>query len=267
MSKTVVFVHGAWVTPACWDAFKGYFASRGYTCVAPAWPHKDRPIEELRQSPPAALAGMGVAEIVDHYERIVRSLAEPPLLVGHSFGGLFVQLLLDRGLGRAGVAIDSAPPRGVVPLQWSAFKSNAPVLFALGGWKRILHLSFEGFSYAFVHTLPLADRRAAYERHVVPETGRIFFQAGLALADPRSPVRVNFQNGQRAPLLLIAGGNDHIVPAASNRANHEKYRGSAAVTDFKEFPGRTHWIIAQDGWEEVAGYAADWAEGATRRAA
>ena len=158
------------------------------------------------------------------------------------------------------MAIDSAPPRGVVPLQWSAFKSNAPVLFTWRGWKRVVYPSFDSFRYAFVHTLPPTEQRAAYERHVVPETGRIFFQAGLALLNPKSPVRVNFRNGRRGPLLLIAGGSDHIVRAASNRSNYRKYAGSAAVTDFKEFAGRTHWIIAQEGWEEVAGYIADWAE-------
>jgi pimeloyl-ACP methyl ester carboxylesterase len=258
--STVVFVHGAWVTPLCWEPFIGFFRQRGHECLAPAWPFKDLPVDEQRRAPAPGLARLGVLEIVAHYERIIRALAEPPLLVGHSFGGLFVQMLLDRGLGRAGVAIDSAPPRGVLVYQWSALKSNSGALLAPFGWRRVLRLSFEDFCYAFVHTLGPADQRAAYDSLVVPETGRIFFQAALAPLDPRAATLVNFTNPKRAPLLLIAGSDDRIVPAAVNRANWRKYRWSPARTDFKEFPGRTHALIGQPGWDEVALYAAQWLE-------
>src|ERR1051326_5286998 len=197
VSKTIVFVHGAWMTPLCWEKMLGYFEGKGYTCLAPAWPHKDVPIEELRKNP-QALAGPGVTEIVDHYERIIRGLNEPPILIGHSFGGLFIQMLLDRGVGVAGVAIDPAPPRGVLPMG-TAWTSNAWILFTWRGWKKVLYSSFDAFRYAFVHTLPEAEQRAIYERYVVPETGRIFFQAGFALMDPRQAVRVNFRNPTRGP--------------------------------------------------------------------
>ncbi len=261
MSRTAVFIHGAWMTPLCWESWTAFFAERGYRCLAPAWPYHDRPVDELRRSPAPQLGRLGAGEIVAHYARVVRGLAEPPLLIGHSFGGLWVQRLLDLGLGSAGVAIDSAPPRGVLPLQWRALRSTAGVLLTVAP-QRVVRLSFPQFRYAFTHTIPEAVQRAAYERHVVPETRRIFFEAAGALLDPASPVRVDFRNPRRAPLLLIAGGEDHIVPAVQNRSNFAKYRGSGARTDFREFAGRTHWIIGQDGWEEVARFAAEWAEAA-----
>jgi pimeloyl-ACP methyl ester carboxylesterase len=259
MSRTVVFIHGAWVTPLCWEPFIRVFEQRGYTCLAPAWPYHDRPVEELRRSPSPELARLGASGIVGDFERIVRGLDEPPVLIGHSFGGLWVQILLDRGLARAGVAIDSGPPKGVLSLQWSAVRSSAGILLTVSP-HRIVRLTFNQFRYAFAHAVPEAVRRAAYERHVVPESRRIFFQAAGSLFDPLSPMRVDFRNPRRAPLLLVAGSNDHIIPAAQNRSNYAKYLGSGARTDFKEFAGRTHWIIAQDGWEEVAGYSAEWLE-------
>ena len=257
-----MFIHGAWMTPLCWEPFIRFFRQKGYTCLAPAWPCHDGPIDDLRRSPSPELARLGASGIVAHLERIVRALDAPPVLVGHSFGGLWVQILLDRGLGSAGVAIDSAPPRGVLPLQWTALRSNAAVLLTAMPHS-VARLTLAQFRYAFSHTAPPADVRAAYERHVVPETRRIFFQAAMSLLDPGSPLKVDFGNSHRAPLLLVAGSDDHIVPAVQNRSNYAKYRGSGARTDFKEFPGRTHWIIAQDGWEEVAGYVAAWLDEAT----
>jgi pimeloyl-ACP methyl ester carboxylesterase len=258
VTNTIVFLHGAWVTPACWDEFRGFFEGQGYRCQAPAWPGRDRPIEALRAHPSDDLGRLGIAEIVDHYAAIIRAMDPAPVLVGHSFGGLFVQLLLDRGLGAAGVAIDSAPPRGVLPLQPSVIRSNAGVLLTWQGWRRVVRQTFGQFRYAFVNALTPIQQRQAYDRHVVPETGRIFFQAALSALDPKSPARIDFTNNRRVPLLMIAGRQDHIVPAAMNRANYRCYARSGALTHYKEFDGRCHWIIAQPGWQEVAEYVRGW---------
>jgi pimeloyl-ACP methyl ester carboxylesterase len=257
MSRTIVFIHGAWVTPRCWDPFRGYFEGLGYDCLAPAWPGKDRPIESIRADP-SPLAGLGIGEIADHYDRIVRAMPEPPLLVGHSFGGLIVQILLDRGLGAAGVAIDSAPPKGVWAFEPTAVRALASVLLTPFAWRRVVRWSFGQFRYAFVHPLPLVEARAAYETEVTPESGRIFFQGAVALVSPRSATRVDFGNSSRGPLLLVAGGADRIVPAVINRRNHRAYRRAGAQADYREFPGRAHWIIAQEGWDEVASFVASW---------
>jgi len=255
-----VFVHGAWMTPLCWDKFVWYFEAHGVTCLAPAWPYKDRPIEQLRQSPDPALGRLSIGQIVDHYAEIIRKMSVSPVLIGHSFGGLFVQLLVDRGLGAAGVTIDSAPTRGVLPFLYpTAVRANFRTLATPGLWNRVVHLSLAGFQYAFVNNMPESEQRAAYDRYVLPESGRIFIQTAFALFN--TATRVNFQNSTRPPLLMIAGSADHICPAAQNRANYDRYKNSTARTDFKEFPNRAHWIIGQTGWEEVATYIANWVNG------
>ena len=255
----VVFVHGAWVGPSCWSSFRQPFDQRGLRTIAPAWPFDDRPVDELRRSPDPALASVGIAEIVAHYEKIIRALPNKPLLVGHSFGGLFVQLLLDRGLGAAGVAIDSAPPKGVFATP-SAVRANASVLLSWRGWRRVLFNSPEGFAWGFTHNLDPAAQRRAYDEHVIPTPGRPFFQAAFApLLDVS---RVRFDNAERAPLLLIAGERDRTLPPAMNRSNFARYAKHPAVkakTDFREFAGRSHWIIAEPGWDEVAEFSLDWA--------
>ncbi len=275
MSETIVFIHGAWMTPLCWEPFSRYFQLKGYECVAPAWPYHDQPVEELRAHPAPELAGLGVREIADHYARIITAMDEPPILIGHSFGGLIVQLLLDRGLGAAGIAIDSAPPRGVLPLGWTGLRANAPVLLRPGAWHQVVALSFPAFRYAFVHTLPEDEQKAAYARQVVPESGRIFFQAALAALRPRAPTRVNFRTRRRAPLLLVAGGQDHIVPARWNRVNYRKYRKHRATqegygpahVEFVLFRDRTHWLIADARVREVASFVGEWLERVPRGSA
>lgn len=257
MSQTVLFVHGGWVTPACWEPFISFFEARGFRCLAPAWPGKDRSVEAIR-SDPSALAGLGISQIVDHYERIVRSLDEPPIFVGHSFGGLFVQLLVDRGLGSAGIAIDSAPPKGVFAFEPTTLLALGRILLIPFGWRKVVWWTFTEFRYAFVHTMPPHEQRAIWDAQIVPDSGRPFFEAGFSFLDPVSPARLDFANPDRAPLLFISGEADRAMTPAVVRRMYRAHRASPARTDIRSFPGRTHWLIAQDGWQEVAQACIDW---------
>ena len=259
MSKTIVFIHGAWVTPSCWDNFKRRYEARGYTCIAPAWPFDERPVAELNRSPAPGLASIGIREIVDSYAEKIKALAEPPILVGHSFGGLFVQLLLDRGLGAAGVAIDPGPPRGVFPVP-TAFRAALFVFLKWAGWRKAITMPFEAFQWGFAHTLPYAQQREAYESQVVPTPGRIYYQLVLGIN-----AGVNFKNSERAPLLLVAGEVDRTATASMVRAMYRKHAKSKAVTGFKEYAGRTHWLIASPGWEEIADDSITWVEQQIKR--
>jgi pimeloyl-ACP methyl ester carboxylesterase len=262
MNKSIVFIHGAWLNSRSWENVIPFFETRGYKCSAPEWPYRDpnKTAAELRENTPPELAQIGLKEITDHYESLIREFPEQPILIGHSFGGLVVQQLLDRGFGSAGIGFDSAAPEGVLALDWTVLKVNAPVLFKWMGWEQVQHMSFPEFQYAFTNTFPLEEQQRCYDRYLVPETGRIFFQAAFAQLDPHHAIRVNFNNNERAPLLLTAGELDHLVPAHVSKANYEHYKNSSARTDFKEFGGRAHLITAGPGWEEVVGFAADWLE-------
>ena len=252
--RTIVFVHGMYMTPLCWEGWLTYFEARGYRCVAPAWPGRDRPVEALRaRHPDPELGRLTLRDVVSHVAGTVAALGGKPVLVGHSMGGLVVQLLLQRDIAAAGVAIDSAPPQGVFSAAWSFVRANAPHINPLARQGVPIAMSFSRFQYAFVNGLPLADQRAAYERYVVPESRRVPAQSLTRVA------RVDFAK-VHAPLLLVGGSADHIIPASLNRRNHARYRRSPSVTDYREFPGRTHFIIGQRGWEEVAAAVASWLE-------
>jgi pimeloyl-ACP methyl ester carboxylesterase len=256
-TKTIVLIHGLWMTPRSWENFRRFYTECGYQVLAPAWPGLSGEVEYMRQNS-FTMDDIGIAEIAAHYALIVRNLDEPPILMGHSFGGLVVQLLLDRGLGAAGVAIASAPPRGVLRLPWPMLKASSPVLSNPFNYKRTVPLTFAQFYYGFANVMTEQEAHLAYERYVIPGPGRPIFQAACANLNPWSPAKVNYDNADRTPLLLIAGSEDHQVPASVNRANYKKYARSKAITDYKKFSKRSHLIIAQKGWQEVAEYALSW---------
>jgi pimeloyl-ACP methyl ester carboxylesterase len=255
----IVLIHGLFMTALSWERWVERYSARGYTVIARGWPRMEGTIDELRRDP-SVLAGLGAAEIIDHYERIIRALDRPPIIMGHSFGGAFTEVLLDRGLGAAGVAIDAAQLKGVYAVPPSQLRSLFPIVRNPANRKRAVRMTHEQFHYAFTNTLSEADSKADYDRYAVPGTGRLLFQAALANFSSRSPLGVDYAKKDRAPLLVIAGGADHIVPASLNATVAKKYAKGGSVTEYRLFPGRSHWTCAEPGWEDVADYALAWSE-------
>ncbi len=162
-----------------------------------------------------------------------------------------MQILLQRDVAAAGVAIDPASPQGVLTTAWSYLRANFPTINPLVPVTRPIEMSFERFQYAFVNTLPMDQQRAAYDRYVVPES------RGVPTQSLTSVARIDFRK-THAPLLITAGEKDHIIPASLNRTNYERYKAGQSVTDFKVFPGRDHFVIGEPGWQEVADYTLSW---------
>ena len=257
-ADTIVLIHGLWMTSLSWEKWTAHYQQRGFKVIARSWPGLEGDIDALRRDP-SAIAGLGITDIVDHYESIIRELDRPPIIMGHSFGGLMTQILLDRGFGAAGVAIASAPVKGVLLLPFSTLKSSFPILSNPLNNHRASALTEDQFHYAFTNLLDEKESKQVYDRYAVPGPDHLLFQAGLANFNPHAATTVDFHNDTRAPLLLIAGSSDHISPPSVVKANFNLYRKSKAVTDYKEFANRSHYILGQDGWQEVADAALDWA--------
>jgi pimeloyl-ACP methyl ester carboxylesterase len=254
-SQPIVLIHGMWMTPRSWDNWVDHYADRGYRAIAPGWPGVKDP-EETRRDP-SALKGLGIKKVVDHYEELIRGLDRPPIIIGHSFGGLIGQLLLDRGLGAAGVALGTAAPKGVLSLPLSTLRSAWPALKNPFGKNKDVPLTRDQFHWCFTNALSREDSDAVYDRYYIPGSARPFFQAGYANLNPRAVTKVNYKNPARPPLLLLTGEVDRICPPAVNVSNWKKQSHAPAATEHKEYPGRCH-FPGQDGWEEVADYALAW---------
>lgn len=259
MANPIVLIHGLWMTSLSWENWVKRYTAKGHRVIARSWPGMDGDINELRRDP-SSIASLGITEIVDRYENLIRGLDSPPIIIGHSFGGLITQILLDRGLGAAGVAIAPAPVKGILFLPFSTLKVSFPALSNPANNHRAVPLTPEQFHYAFTNSLSEEESLKVYERYAVPGPDHVLFQAALANFNPHAATTVDFQNDERAPLLLIAGGKDHVSPASVVEANFRLYGKSSAITEYREFPERTHYTLGQSGWEEVADYALTWAE-------
>lgn len=256
---TIVLVHGFWVTPRSWEHWITRYQAKGYTVLAPAYPGFEVEVEALNRDA-SPVERLTVPALMAQLEGVVERIETPPILIGHSAGGAFVQLLLDRGYGAVGVAINSAPTEGVLVTPPSQLKASFPVLKNPANRHKAVGLTYDQWRYTFTNTFDEADARAAYDRYHVPASGRIFWDSVLANLIPGpQEVAVDYHNDARAPLLFISGAEDHLMPPAVQRSNAKHYK-SKTITEIKEFPGRSHLMPAQKGWEEVADYALAWAE-------
>jgi pimeloyl-ACP methyl ester carboxylesterase len=250
MSKSIVFIHGLFQNPYSWLEWKRYFESKGFICYTPAYPFHEGKPSELRDNIDTNLGKLKLGQVIKSLTAFIDTLPEKPVLIGHSMGGLTVQKLMEMDKGVAGVCIDSAPPKGIFSFKWSFLKANLPTVNPFKGDSVCLP-GLEWFHYAFCNTMTMEQTKKEYDQFVVPESRNI----------PRSSTghygKIDFKKPHK-PLLFIAGEKDHIIPSSLNKKNFEAYKDKNSRKDFREFPGRTHYICGQPGWEEVADYIEGW---------
>lgn len=254
--RPVVFVHGLWLLADSWGKWRKFFEDRGFATVAVDWPG-DQATYALAHAHPETLAGTSVADVADHVAEVVAQLDTEPVLIGHSFGGLLVQMVAGRGVAAATVSIDPAPSQGVLPLPLSTLKASFPVLGHPGAYRGMVTLTFEQFRYGFANAVDEAQARELYATFHTPGPGRPLYQAAGANVNPWAKTKVDKKNPDRGPMLLITGENDHIAPAVLARAAFGKQRKNTATTELVEIPGAGHSLVIDDQWELVAQTSAD----------
>jgi non-heme chloroperoxidase len=247
----VVFVHGLWLLPSSWDRWAKLFETAGYVALTPGWP--DDPETTAQASAhPEIFAHKSIGQVADHFAAIVGSLAAKPAIIGHSFGGLLAQILAGRAVAAVSVAIDPAPFRGVLPLPISALRSASVALGNPANRQRAVPLTYDQFRYAFANAVPEDEAKHLYETFAVPAAGLPLFQAAAANLNPWTEAKVDTENPDRGPLLLISGEKDHTVPWAVTNASYKRQQRNQNVTEIIEIPGRGHALTIDSGWRDVA---------------
>jgi non-heme chloroperoxidase len=249
--QPVVFVHGLWLLPSSWDRWATLFEAAGYTALTPGWPDDPETVAEANAKP-EVMANKSVGQVADHFETVIRGLKKRPAVVGHSFGGLLAQILAGRALSSATVAIDPAPFRGVLPLPLSALKSAWPVLHNPANRKRAIPLTFEQFRFGFANAVSEEEAKELYDTFAVPASGKPLFQAAAANLNPWTEAKVDTENPERGPLLILSGEKDNTVPWSIANASFKQQKSNKGVTEIVEMPNRGHALTIDSGWREVA---------------
>jgi len=253
----VVFVHGLWLHATSWGPWMDLFREAGYEPTAPGWPHEPATVAEARERP-ELVADTSIDEAVAHYAEHIATLGSAPVIIGHSFGGLIAEKLLGQGIGAAGVAIDPAQIKGVLPLPLAQLRSGLPALGNPANVHRSVMLTAKEFRYGFGNALTQEESDALYERWTIPSPARPLFQAAAANFALHSEAKVDTANADRGPLLLISGLKDHTVPDVVTRSTLKQYRDSTAVTELRQFEGRGHSLTIDSGWKDIADAVLDW---------
>ncbi len=254
-SKTIVFIHGLWMHASSWQQWMDFFNEQGYQTLNPGWPGDSLTVAECRANS-QSIANRGVEEIVESYAKIIATLPEPPIVIGHSFGGLIAQILLSRGLASACIAINPAPMKGVSQLPISVLKASFSFIGNPLNIKKAKSLTYKQFRYGFANAVSESEAKDLYNLCTIPAPFRPLFQAATA-SFSGSQTSVNTKNTARGPLLITGGDKDNQAPPIFGKASIKKYN-SSVISDFKLFEGRGHSLIVDNGWKEIAQYSLNW---------
>jgi pimeloyl-ACP methyl ester carboxylesterase len=247
----VVFIHGLWLLPSSWERWADLFEDAGYAAVTPSWPDDPETVAEARANP-EVLARKTIGQVADHTAEVIGRLEKKPAVMGHSTGGLLAQIVADRGLSAATVAIDPGPFRGVLPLPISTLRVSSAVLRNPLNRGRAVTLTLDQFKYGWTNALDDEEAERLYETYHVAAPGVALMQMANANLNPRTEARLDPKNPDRGPLLIIEGEKDHTVAPAIANASFKRQRRNQAVTEFERVPNRGHSLTIDSGWREVA---------------
>lgn len=253
----VVFIHGLWLHASSWCRWADMFHAAGYSTLAPGWPGEPGTVSMAREHP-ELVAGRSLAEVTAHFAELIAQLPAPPVLVGHSFGGLIAQKLLGEGIGRAAIAIDPAQIKGVFRLPLAQLRSGLPGLGNPMNVGKAVSLTKAQFRYGFGNAIEQAESDALFDKWCIPSPVRGLFEVAFANVTGNRASQVATGNGGRGPLLLVSGTADHTVPDVTTQAAFRMYRHSKALTELRQFEGRGHSLTVDHGWRDVAKTCLDW---------
>jgi len=257
LSKSVVFITGTFIGNNCWDEWKLYFESKGYHCIAPAWPYKNATPEELRnRHGDDPIAHNRLETLIDYFANKVETPQGPSIVIGHSLGGLIVQLLLQRGIGSAGVAIHSFPPAGISIFAISFLNAVWGAMGVFTPTRKTYMISFKTWKHAVANGLSCEQQKQSFYKYAIPESKLITRDAFKCVA------KINFKS-PHAPLLILSGGDDRIISPALNYNNYKKYKAGKSITGYKEFKGHNHLVFDYPACKEHADFILNWLQALT----
>jgi pimeloyl-ACP methyl ester carboxylesterase len=256
MAETIMMIHGMWGGGWYWENYRKFFEEKGYSCLTPTLRFHDM---DPKETPDPRLGTTSLLDYAEDLEKEIGKLDAPPILMGHSMGGLLAQILGSRGLARSLVLLTTASPHGIMALRPSVIRSFWSGFRRYGFWKKPMRQTFNEAVYSMLHLLTAEEQKEIFARFVY-ESGRAACEIGFWLFDSRRAAKVD-ESKVTCPVLVIAGARDRITPVSIVRKVADKYRG---VSTYKEFANHAHWVVGEPGWQEIAEYILNWLKQANR---
>ena len=243
MARLAILIHGMWATSDVWRKWRAFLDSHGWQTEAPTLRHHDAP----PTVPPAPLGTTSLLDYVGDLEARIRALPEPPVVIGHSMGGLIALLLCARGLAAKGVLLTPAPPSSVVAIRPSNLLAFSRIQLNWGWWHKPHRPTLaEALSHTF-NTTDVAEATALYDSFV-HDSGRALFEIALPWLDSRKAASVDPAE-VTVPLLFVAAEKDQLTPPGVVRRTAQRFD---RVSTFRQYAGQGHWVLGQPGWEQIA---------------
>ena len=250
MTDTIFMIHGMFGGAWCWDNYRNFFEAKGYQCITPYLRFHDA---DPTTPPHPQLGTLSLQDYAEDLDTDIKKLATPPIIMGHSMGGLLAQILGSRVPAQALVLLTPAAPRGIMALSPSTIRTFWSGLSKYGFWRKPFRMTFDEVTTSMLQLFPLEEQKVLYSKFV-HESGRAAAEIGLWILDQRKASEVDASK-ITCPILVIAGGKDRATPASIARKVAQKY---GTLATYKEFIHHSHWVIGEPGWLEIAEYIDDW---------
>ena len=251
MAAPIILVHGAFCGGWAFDAFKAPFEAAGHPCQSPDLPG---------HGPGEAAAGLSMSAYADFVAQLIAGCAEPPILIGHSLGGLAAAMAAGKAEIAGLILLAPSAPWGVTGSSMEEAASAVGLLSLGAYWTEAVPPDFGLASGYSLDRLPRAAQQAIYER-MVPESGRALWETLNWWLDPFMTTQLS-RSRIAAPTLAVAGGQDRIHPPATVRQTAASLGAEVMV-----FDEMSHWLIGEPGYEAVAAACLKWISSSRRAAA
>jgi pimeloyl-ACP methyl ester carboxylesterase len=248
-TKHVVLIHGSWSRGEQLAAARAAFEERGYTVYAPTLRHHELPLHEGA----IKIASLSLRDYTDDVAAFVDSLGSPPLLVGHSMGGLLVQLVAARTRQAGVVAACPAPAAGIFGTTVANLRMSTGYFLRPRPWaKPVYPPKFERFRRWVAPALTEDVAREVYSG-LVGESGRAYCEILLASLKLSDATVVDFA-AVSTPVLVLGAECDRIVPSGVVRQTAARYRHGTSV----EIPSADHMVFSGAALPVTMGHIDDW---------
>ena len=254
MAQVLFFIHGMWSTPATFDRLRARLEADGHTTRAPVLPWHDR---DAGLPPPAELGRVTIEDyarfLVTEIEKLTAQGLAPPVIIGHSMGGLLAQIVAARVPNAGIVLLSTAATATTAKSALSTLRTVAKVVTRWGWWHEPTLVDPDQAHWGIYNGVPtdIADAEIA---QLVWDSGRVMAEMALPSLSATGATRVNYAR-LSTPALVIVGTEDRITVPAISRATARALTGTV---DYHEIDGSGHWLFWGATELRVGALIGDW---------